>query len=89
MHANLLKSFWAEAFINRLPSTVLKMETPIFKLFGAHPAYSSLYLEVGVFLSRVIGEETNLNQNYTPVFSSDMVLYTKDFVAIIPTVKKF
>lgn len=65
------------------------METLIFKLFGAHPDYSSLYLDVGVFLTSVIGAEPNVNQNPTPVFSYDIVLYTKDFVDIIPTVENF
>jgi hypothetical protein len=47
-HSQLPKHFWVDAFmtavylINRLPSTVLKMETPIFKLHGTHPDYNSL-----------------------------------------------
>jgi hypothetical protein len=28
--------------INRLPSSVLKIETPFFKLYGIHPIYNSL-----------------------------------------------
>jgi hypothetical protein len=47
-HAQLPKRFWVDAFltavylINRLPSSVLKMETPFFKLHGIHPDYNSL-----------------------------------------------
>jgi hypothetical protein len=47
-HAQLPKHFWVDAFmttvflINRLPSSVLKMETPFFKLHGTHPDYNSL-----------------------------------------------
>jgi hypothetical protein len=47
-HAQLPKYFWVDAFmtavylINRLPSSVLKMETPFFKLHETHPDYNSL-----------------------------------------------
>lgn len=40
--------FWVKAFlktvflINRLPSTVLGMETPFYELYGRHPNYSTL-----------------------------------------------
>jgi hypothetical protein len=47
-HAQLPKHFWVDAFmtvvylINRLPFSVLKMETPFFKLHGTLPNYNSL-----------------------------------------------
>jgi hypothetical protein len=47
-HAQLPKYFWVDAFmtvvylINQLPSSVLKMETPFFKLHGTHPDYNLL-----------------------------------------------
>uniref|UniRef100_A0A2N9F269 Reverse transcriptase Ty1/copia-type domain-containing protein n=1 Tax=Fagus sylvatica TaxID=28930 RepID=A0A2N9F269_FAGSY len=47
-HAQLPKYLWVDAFttavylINRLPSSVLQMQTPFYKLYGIHPTYSSL-----------------------------------------------
>jgi hypothetical protein len=47
-HAQLPKHFWVDAFmtavylINRLPSSILKLKTPFFKLHGTHPDYNSL-----------------------------------------------
>lgn len=47
-HAKLPLFIWVEAFlnavylINRLLSSVFKMQTPFFKLFGKHPDYHSL-----------------------------------------------
>ena len=47
-HAQLPKHLWVDAFtaavylINRLPSSILQMQTPFYKLYGIHPTYSSL-----------------------------------------------
>lgn len=47
-HANLAKSLWVEAFltatflINRLPSTVIRMESHFYKLFGECSDYTVL-----------------------------------------------
>jgi hypothetical protein len=47
-HAQLPKHFWVDAFttavylINRLPSSVLHMQTPFYKLYVIHPTYASL-----------------------------------------------
>uniref|UniRef100_A0A2N9HLA9 Integrase catalytic domain-containing protein n=1 Tax=Fagus sylvatica TaxID=28930 RepID=A0A2N9HLA9_FAGSY len=47
-HAQLPKHLWVDAFttavylINRLPSSVLQIQTLFYKLYGIHPTYSSL-----------------------------------------------
>lgn len=47
-HANIPKILWVEAFstatflINRLPSKVLAMDSPFYKLHNRHPDYSIL-----------------------------------------------
>lgn len=47
-HAGLPKGLWVEAFltttflINRLPSKVIEMQTPFYKLFEQHPDYTIL-----------------------------------------------
>lgn len=48
LYAKVAKFLWVEAFttavflINRLPSQVIQMESPFFKLFKRHPNYSIL-----------------------------------------------
>uniref|UniRef100_A0A2N9F7M8 Reverse transcriptase Ty1/copia-type domain-containing protein n=1 Tax=Fagus sylvatica TaxID=28930 RepID=A0A2N9F7M8_FAGSY len=48
LHAQLPKYLWVDAFttavylINRLPSSVIQMQTPFYKLYGTHPTYASL-----------------------------------------------
>ena len=47
-HAHMPLSFWVESFLtavylmNRLPSSVLKNESPYYKLYNRHPDYSGL-----------------------------------------------
>uniref|UniRef100_A0A2N9GBB0 Integrase catalytic domain-containing protein n=1 Tax=Fagus sylvatica TaxID=28930 RepID=A0A2N9GBB0_FAGSY len=51
LHAQLPKYLWVDAFttavylINRLPSSVIQMQTPFYKLYGTHPTYASLKLQ--------------------------------------------
>jgi hypothetical protein len=84
-YAQLPKHFWVDAFmnvvylINWLPSSILKMETPFFKLHGTYLDYNSLngFLDVGIFLVYVTIPRTSSHQNPTLAYSLVTVLCTK------------
>lgn len=74
-HAKLPSHFWLEYFftavflLNRLPSPMLNMDSPFFRLYGKHPDYSLLHT-LGSRCFLYLGDYTgltSLNQNHCHV----------------------
>ena len=95
-YAQLPKNLWIESFltavylINRLPSSVLGMDTPFFKLHEVHPDYSSLK-DFGRRCFPYLRDQSknNLNRSFTRVFSLAIVPHKKALGVFIRLQREF